>query len=70
MTAPSKRKVKDLMISNPKTITPQHTIKEAMQVMRGMKLGCLPVLKEKELVGIITEMDFLRVRGRLIERMK
>ena len=63
-------KVKDLMIANPKTVTPQHTIKEAMHVMRGMKLGCLPVLKDKELVGIITEMDFLRVSGRLIERMK
>ena len=63
-------RVKDLMISNPATISPQHTIKEAMHIMRGQKLGCLPVLKNKELVGIITEMDFLRVSGRLIERLK
>ncbi|NJC27086.1 CBS domain-containing protein [Neolewinella antarctica] len=62
--------VKDLMIPNPATISPQHTMKEAMYVMRGEKLGCLPVLKDKELVGIITEMDFLRVSGRLIERLK
>ena len=63
-------RVKDLMIANPVTISPQHTIKEAMGVMRGQKLGCLPVLKNRELVGIITEMDFLRVSGRLIERLK
>ncbi len=63
-------KVRDIMIKTPKTIAPSTTIKDAMQVMRGEKLGCLPVVKEEELVGIITEMDFLRVSGRLIERMK
>jgi CBS domain-containing protein len=62
--------VGDLMIQNPTTVSPQTTIKEAMQIMRGNKLGCLPVIKERELVGIITEMDFLRVAGRLIERLK
>lgn len=62
--------VKDLMIKDPKTITPHTTIKEAMHVMRSNKIGCLPVVKNDELVGIITEMDFLRVSGRLIERLK
>jgi CBS domain-containing protein len=63
-------KVKDIMISEPKTIDPSTTITDALQVMRGEKLGCLPVIKNQELVGIITEMDFLRVSGRLIERLK
>ncbi len=62
--------VGDLMISAPTTVSPQTTIKEAMHTMRGCKLGCLPVVKDNELVGIITEMDFLRVAGRLIERLK
>jgi CBS domain-containing protein len=62
--------VKDIMIATPRTIDPSSTIKDAMQVMRGEKIGCLPVIKDKELVGIITEMDFLRVSGRLIERLK
>ncbi len=62
--------VGDLMISAPATVSPQTTITEAMEVMRGNKLGCLPVVKNNELVGIITEMDFLRVAGRLIERLK
>jgi CBS domain-containing protein len=63
-------RVKDIMIDDPRTIAPNTTIKDAMHVMRGEKIGCLPVIKDKELVGIITEMDFLRVSGRLIERLK
>ncbi len=64
------RTVGDLMIRSPSTVSPHTTIKEAMQLMRGFKLGCLPVVKDNELVGLITEMDFLRVAGRLIERLK
>ncbi|MEO1712020.1 MAG: hypothetical protein AAFU60_01675 [Bacteroidota bacterium] len=33
-------------------------------------MGCLPVVKEKELIGVITEMDFLRIAGSLIERLE
>ncbi len=62
--------VGDLMITGPKTVQPHTTIKEAMHIMREGKIGCLPVVKDNELVGIITEMDFLRVSGRLIERLK
>jgi hypothetical protein len=28
------------------------------------------VVKEQELIGIITEMDFLRISSRLIERLE
>ena len=33
------------------------------------RIGCLPVVKGKDLVGIITEMDFMRITSRLLERM-
>lgn len=59
--------VKDIMVQEPITIEPGATIVDAMHVMRDRKLGCLPVVKDGELIGIITEMDFLRVSGRLIE---
>lgn len=62
--------VKDIMLKNPKTIESDATILEAMNMMRENKIGCLPVVEGKELVGIITEMDFLRISGRLIERLK
>jgi len=63
-------KVSDIMIKNPITISPDTTIVKAMEKMRVHKIGCLPVVKGKELIGIITEMDFLRISGRLIQRLE
>lgn len=62
--------VKDIMINKPITIGPKATIMQAMQLMRENKIGCLPVVQDKELIGFITEMDFLRISGRLIERLE
>ncbi len=61
--------VKDIMVEKPITAKPETTILEAMKVMQDNKIGCLPVVKGKELVGIITEMDFLKITTRLMERM-
>lgn len=61
---------KDIMIENPLTVGPNATILEAMAIMRNNKIGCLPVVQNGELIGIITEMDFLRISGRLIERLE
>ena len=62
--------VKDIMITNPLTIGPNATIHEAMSIMRKNMIGCLPVQQNGELIGIITEMDFLRISGRLIDRLE
>jgi CBS domain-containing protein len=62
--------VKDIMNKNPLTIDPNATINEAMQIMRKNMIGCLPVVQNGELIGIITEMDFLKIAGRLIERLE
>ncbi|PSR12133.1 MAG: CBS domain-containing protein [Bacteroidetes bacterium] len=60
----------EIMIANPLTINPKATIIEAMRIMRENKVGCLPVVvANNELIGIITEMDFVRISGRLIERL-
>lgn len=42
------------------TISPEATVKEAALVMAERKIGCLPVVDEDELIGIITETDVLR----------
>jgi len=60
--------VEDIMIHEPVTTTPESTILDAMELMKKNKMGCLPVVKDAELVGIITEMDFIRISNRLIER--
>jgi CBS domain-containing protein len=62
--------VKEIMIQNPLCIGPNSTLVEAMSIMRKSKIGCLPVTQNGELIGIITEMDFLRISGRLIERLE
>lgn len=62
--------VRDIMIQDPITIEPSSTILNAMQIMRKNKIGCLPVVKDGELIGIITEMEFLHISGRLIERLE
>jgi CBS domain-containing protein/gamma-glutamylcysteine synthetase len=62
--------VKEIMIEKPVTVTPETSIKEAMTKMHTHRIGCLPVVKGKDLVGIITEMDFLRITSRLLERQE
>lgn len=62
--------VKDIMVKNPATIGADATVFTAMKKMRDNKVGCLPVCNGKELIGIITEMDFLRISGRLMERLE
>ncbi len=61
--------VKEIMVERPITATPETTILEAMKIMQQNRIGCLPIVKGKELVGIITEMDFLRITARLMEKM-
>lgn len=54
-----KIKVKQIMTKRPYTISPTAPIEEAAMVMRDKKIGCLPVLEEGRLVGILTETDIL-----------
>jgi CBS domain-containing protein len=49
-----------VMSSPAVTISPESSIEEAALAMAERKIGCLPVVDEDELVGIITETDVLR----------
>lgn len=61
--------VSDIMIKEPKTIIQDANIMEALRMMKENKIGCLPVVNGDELVGLISETEFLRITARLIERM-
>ncbi len=54
------RKVRTLMNRNVKTIGPDERASDAAAIMAKRKIGCLPVVKNKKLVGIITSTDILR----------
>ena len=70
LDTPSEAIVHDIMIKNPTTIEPSASILEAMKIMRKSKIGCLPVVQGKELVGIVTEMDYLNITARLLEQLE
>lgn len=62
-------RIEDLMIKDPITVTPQTPIREAMALMGSKKVGCLPVVSNHSLVGIITEANFLNITESLLKRL-
>jgi CBS domain-containing protein len=52
--------VKEVMTNDPVTIAPDAPLAEAARLMLERKIGCLVVLDDGELVGILTESDFVR----------
>ena len=51
----------EVMIHDVKTTTPETPALNAAKEMYSQKLGCMPVVTEDRLVGIITEADFLKL---------
>lgn len=54
-----KVKVKQIMTRRPYTISSTAPIEEAALIMREKKIGCIPVVDEGKMVGILTETDIL-----------
>lgn len=53
--------VQELMNTGIASTTPDSDIRDAAQVMFENKFGCLPVIEGEQLVGILTEADFVRL---------
>jgi acetoin utilization protein AcuB len=49
------------MTRNPVTVSPETPVEEAARTLNERNIGCLPVVKNDELVGIITTCDMLNV---------
>ncbi len=49
-----------VMSTPPIVVAPEATVEEAASIMAEKKIGCLPVLEDDALVGIVTETDILR----------
>lgn len=62
-------KVKEIMKTDPLTATPDTSIIEAIELMREHRVGCLPIVDENRLVGIITAYDFLAISADLIRKI-
>ena len=59
--------VREVMSTELVTVTPETSTLDAIVLMRQHAIGCLPVLKDGRLVGIVTEHDFLIIAGQLLE---
>ena len=61
--------VGSIMRKNPITIGPEDTIVQAMELMTVKEVGCLPVLNNGKLIGMITEGEFLEITRALMHRL-
>lgn len=55
-----RRRVGEIMVTEPETIEPDTRLRDAAEIMLENKIGCLPVTEGTHLVGILTEADFVR----------
>jgi CBS domain-containing protein/gamma-glutamylcysteine synthetase len=59
--------VREIMKHDLVTVTPETSTLEALAIMRRRKVGCLPVIENGRLVGIVTAYDFLALSAEIIE---
>ncbi|HEY4181083.1 MAG TPA: glutamate-cysteine ligase family protein [Kofleriaceae bacterium] len=64
---PRRTPVSEIMKKDAVTIAPDTQTIEALRTMRRLGIGCLPVLHDGKLVGMITEEDFMDLATKLLE---
>ena len=60
--------VRAVMVENPLTVSPATSSLDAIEIMRRNRVGCLPVVEDDQLVGIVTSYDFLEASARLFRQ--
>ena len=56
--------VKEVMTTDLATTSPDTPLVEAARLLRDRKIGCLPVVENGRLIGILTEGDFVALVAR------
>lgn len=60
--------VREIMKQDPASVTPETPTLEAIEMMRKLRIGCLPVVRNERLVGIVTLYDILVLSARMLEK--
>lgn len=60
--------VGDVMSTQVVSGHPEMTLRQAANQLRGRSIGCLPVMEDEKLLGILTTTDLLELIGRGVER--
>ncbi len=66
-TAPSPMAVERIMKRDVLTVSPKTSTLEALRLMRDARVGCVPVVEDGRLVGLVTETDLLTVAAAIME---
>src|SRR5215831_16689337 len=53
--------VADAMTQHPLCVAPSMTVRRAANLLRGRSIGCLPIVENGRLLGIVTVSDLLEV---------
>jgi CBS domain-containing protein len=59
--------VREIMKTDPVSVSSKTPTLDAVEIMRSNKVGCLPVVDDGQLVGIVTSFDFLDASARLFK---
>lgn len=62
--------VEDAMVTELETVTSDAGLRHAAMYLERHKIGCLPVVDNDKLVGIITDTDFVGVAINLLEQLE
>ena len=62
--------VSDVMITKIATIDAKASLRQAALFLETRRIGCLPVVTDDKLVGIITDTDFVGVAINLLEQIE
>ena len=67
---PEQISVKDAMVSDVVTVDEHAGIRQAAMFLEKHRIGCLPVVTDGELKGIVTDTDFVGVAINLLEQLE
>lgn len=59
-----------VMTRNPMTLKPTQDVADAAEIFSTKRFGCLPVVDDGKLVGIITTSDMLRLMARIMKEKR
>jgi CBS domain-containing protein len=62
--------ISDVMVKDVATVDINASLRQAALFLEKHKFGCLPVMSDKSLVGIITDTDFVAVAINLLEQIE
>jgi CBS domain-containing protein len=60
--------VSEVMVPDPVTVSPSTPTLEAIKIMREQRIGCLLVVEDRQLLGIVTSYDFLEASAELFQQ--